>query len=151
MLDERPEILKADPGYRRRLFSFYLGAIALGFIAWRYLLPLCFSAFNHLRGPVYFIVAESAVILLLLVFIIPAVFLIRTGNKIIRSERFPFPGMKIMRDTKVVTGSRALFRGRLLRRLGYVSIGFAVAGSIAMHILFIYIRNSPVLSRLPLF
>jgi 4-amino-4-deoxy-L-arabinose transferase-like glycosyltransferase len=151
MLDEHPEIVKADPGYRRRLFSFYLTAIALGFIAWRFLLPPCIDAFDHLRRPAYFIIAESAVIVLLLVFIIPAVFLIQTGNKIIRSERFPFPGMKIMRDTKVVTGSRALFRGRFLKRLGYVSIGFAVAGSVAMHILFIYIRNSPVLSRMPLF
>jgi hypothetical protein len=151
MSAEQPEIIKADVSFRRRLFSSYLAALALGFIGWRYILPACLDAFNHASGPAYFVFAEFSVIIFLVLFAVPAVYLIRTGRKIIRSEQFPFPGMKVIRDTEIITGSRALFRGRLLVRLGYVSIGFSVAGSVAMHFLFLYIRNSPVLSRMPLF
>ena len=146
-----PEIIKADKSYRRMLFSSYLAGLALIFAAWRYLLPPCLDAFTHLKAPGYFFVAEFIVIVFLLLFAIPAVFLIRTGKKIIRSERFPFPGMKVIHDTKLITGARAVFRGKALVRLGYVSIGFAVAGSLAMHIIFMVIRATPILNIMPLF
>jgi hypothetical protein len=96
-------------------------------------------------------VAEIAVVLFLLLFIIPAIVLIRIGTKTVHSKRFPYPGMKVIHDAVVVTGRNAVFRGRALLILGYISIGMALLGSIAMHIMFIYIRSSPILSSFQLF
>jgi hypothetical protein len=145
------EIVRADAQYRRVLFTSYLVAVVVLLVIGKFVFPSCLRAFNHLSAAAYFAVAESAVILFLMLFIIPAAFLIRIGRKIVRFEKFPYPGMKVMRDTKVVTGRGALMRGRALIRLGYVSIGFAVAGSVAMHIILHVIRSSPILGSMPLF
>lgn len=46
--------------------------------------------------------------------LIGGVFVFRSGLNSIRTERFPPRGMWVLVDTRVVTGSRAVWRGRML-------------------------------------
>lgn len=46
-----------------------------------------------------------------------AVYLWSFGGRVLRARAFPPPGLRVTRDTPVITGERAIFRGRLLKML----------------------------------
>lgn len=46
-----------------------------------------------------------------------AVYLWSLGGRVVRAREFPPPGLRVIRDTSIVTGERAVFRGRLLKLL----------------------------------
>lgn len=51
----------------------------------------------------------------------------RVGVRTVHAEEFPPPGIRVVRDTPVVTGQPAMVRGRLLRVFALACIGGAVA------------------------
>ena len=55
-----------------------------------------------------------------------AVYLWALGGKVIRAREFPPPGLRVIRDTPIVTGERAVSRGRLLKVLA-LGCGIAAA------------------------
>jgi hypothetical protein len=55
-----------------------------------------------------------------------AVYLAILAARIIRSGQFPYPGMKLLRDTKIVRGTRALVRGWMLAFCALSFLGLAV-------------------------
>jgi hypothetical protein len=44
-----------------------------------------------------------------------AIYLWSFGAKIIRAQEFPPPGLRVVRDTPVVAGARAVLRGKILK------------------------------------
>lgn len=46
-----------------------------------------------------------------------AAYLWSLGGKVVRAREFPPPGLRVIRDTPIVTGERAVSRGRLLKVL----------------------------------
>ena len=46
-----------------------------------------------------------------------AAYLWSLGGKVVRAREFPPPGIRVIRDTPIVTGERAVSRGRLLKVL----------------------------------
>lgn len=75
----------------------------------------------------------SAVIAALIVLFAPiylaARYLFSLGSRIVHAERFPPPGEAVVRDTKIITGDAAIFRGRILQIL---SVTMAVLISVIM-------------------
>ena len=55
--------------------------------------------------------------LLLAPFLALAAYLWVLGGKVVRAREFPPPGLRVIRDTPIVTGERAVSRGRLLKVL----------------------------------
>ena len=51
----------------------------------------------------------------------------RTGLAVIRSGRFPAPSMKVLVDTPIIRGQKALMRGRGLQLLGVLLSSSAIA------------------------
>lgn len=49
-----------------------------------------------------------------------AVYLWLLGARAVRAREFPPPGLRVIRDTAIVTGERAVFRGRVLKGLAIV-------------------------------
>ena len=43
------------------------------------------------------------------------VYIWRTGQSVIKARRFPLPGVAVAVDTPVITGAKAVSRGRLLK------------------------------------
>lgn len=52
------------------------------------------------------------------------------GGRVVRAREFPPPGLRVIRDAPIVTGERAVFRGRLLKLLaiGCGTASIALAG-----------------------
>jgi hypothetical protein len=46
-----------------------------------------------------------------------AAYLWSLGGRVVRAREFPPPGLRVIRDTSIITGERAVSRGRLLKIL----------------------------------
>jgi hypothetical protein len=135
------EIFKADRRFRKKLFTVYAACILiLGLFVWL-CLPLLIKYLNACAIPKFLNLMEICVLAFLLFFIGPALFLINTGRKILLYKQVPYPGMKVIRDTKILSGKKAIFRGRLLVILGIFSIIMAIIGSIGSHYYFEKFRH----------
>ena len=51
---------------------------------------------------------------------VAAIFLWRHGTVIVASRRFPPPGQPVVRDTVIVAGRMAMYRGRTIQALALV-------------------------------
>jgi hypothetical protein len=145
-----PQIVKVDRQYRNRLLVAYLIAILAGYLLIKFAWPVAVHAFRQLNISSSFTVAEIVFAVFFLCFIGPALYLISIGKKIIKSGMHPFPGQKVLRDTIIVTGSKAMFRGKVLVRLGYTSIVMAILGCVWLHLVFMWIKHDPLMRMMPL-
>jgi hypothetical protein len=66
------------------------------------------------RVKLAFLVLATLLLAPLLAFAVYVWFL---GARVLRAREFPPPGFRVIRDTPVITGERAIFRGRLLKML----------------------------------
>ena len=130
------EVRRADATARR--------AVALVFVAGTCVGAFLLAAFTRYRGALSnWVLADpgSSAQWVKLVLLLPtalrlapllalAVYLWALGGKVVRAREFPPPGLWVIRDTPIVTGERAVPRGRLLRVLalgcGIASVALAV-------------------------
>ncbi len=136
-------IVRLDRGYRKRLFLWYAVGIMAGLLCLLAVRPAHRFIFSH-DIITAFRYLEGTAIVFLLLFAIPAVYLIRTGRKILRHGSFPYPGMKVIRDTIILEGAEARRRGKALIALGIFSIFMSVSGIILTHAMFERWKNDPI-------
>lgn len=131
------DIRRADPVARRQLVvvlvvGTFVGALLiLGFE--RYHIPLrdwilSEPGASAQRVKLVFL-ALAAVLIAPLLGV--AAYLWALGARILRAREFPPPGLRVIRDSAVITGERAISRGRLLKML---ALGCAIA-SVALGLL----------------
>jgi hypothetical protein len=129
-------MIPADQGYRKKVLVAcaiigLLGAIIIGVV-----LPLAKQYLQGFDLGTTLKVAKVATVALFLSIIPLALYLLLQGRKILQSERFPPPGAKVIRDTKLMKGNEARVRGRLLIFLSIVLIALALFGALYVpHIL----------------
>lgn len=126
---------KADPAARRKVALLLsvgacVGAVLI--VAFeRYRIPLSDWV---LAGPGASAQrARLALLLLAALLLAPllalAAYLWSLGARVVRAQEFPPPGLRVIRDTAVITGARAVSRGRLLKVLALsCAIACAVLG-----------------------
>jgi hypothetical protein len=120
------EILRADSEYRRKFVVkytiLYTAALAAGCLLIFWGRPWLKSYLEGLEpGAALHFINWSITGIFLSILPISA-FLFRFGQKIVRAERFPPPGTKVIRDTEVLRGGKAIARGRL-----FIGIALVVA------------------------
>jgi hypothetical protein len=125
------EVQKADPDARRRAALVLIFAAAIG--------GLLISAFEHFREPLReWLVSDPAetprrarlalsvsILVLSTPAIAFAIYLWLLGRKVLRAERFPPPGLRVIRDTPVIRGAAAVTRGHAVQIFA-VCLGVAV-------------------------
>ena len=147
----QPRIVRADARYRNSVFGLYFFLTVFFVIFFNATLPVLMQEFQNLDLHTSFLVGEITVIIFLFFFIAPASYLIFVGRQIKKFGRFPYPGMKVIRDTPVLSGKKAYFKANLLLYLGYCTCFCVIAGAISIHFIFQKIWISPLLSQLRLF
>lgn len=117
----RAEIQKADPVERRKLILVCFTAALAGAV----LLYACDMLFSRAAGDtetaihrVYILVGALYVPALAIIVLCKKIW--ETGRDTIGARRYPPPGMKVIRDTVVVTGAEAKRRGNLLQLFSIV-------------------------------
>jgi 4-amino-4-deoxy-L-arabinose transferase-like glycosyltransferase len=139
-------IVKADRNYRRKLFSGYLIVIILGILIWNFIRPPFLNILDNLPNKERVEIKEIIAHLFLLSFIPMAIYLITIGRRICRYNAMPYPGMKVIRDTVVVTGKKAIFRGKSLIILGIVVIILLITSMITTHVIILRFKQAPLFS-----
>jgi hypothetical protein len=134
-------ILKADKHYRTRLFTAYLTGIAVLSLCLSFGLPRYVAYLNKINIPNMLNLTEISVMVFLACFIVPAWYLIIVGRRIMVSKRAPYPGQKVIRNTKIIDGKKAVARGRILLLLGAFTIIILIAGAARSHYFFEKFRN----------
>jgi hypothetical protein len=114
------EIRRADPTARRAAALVLAVGTCVG--------ALLIAAFTRYRIPLTdWVLADGAQRVMLVLAILAAlgsapllalaVYLWSLGGKVVRAREFPPPGLRVLRDTPIITDERAVFRGRLLKLL----------------------------------
>ncbi len=117
------DIRKADPDFRRQIVLVLVVGTLVGA-----LLILGFEQYHIplrdwiLSEPGVLTKRVKVVFLLLAAFLIApllalAVYLWTFGGSVLRAREYPPPGLRVIRDTPVITGEGAVSRGRLLKVL----------------------------------
>ena len=141
MQETMQEIVKVDRQYRKKLFIAYLLGIVTISLSFGLGLRPFINYLNHLYFAPLMNVSEACVMLILLCIIGPSCFLIYVGRRIIGSQRIPYPGQKVIHDTKVIMGKKAVLRGRMLLYLGVAAIIISMAGAARSHYIFEKMRH----------
>ena len=123
------EIIRADRGYQLRwllalLVMAVLGAAALG---WGLPAGIAYLAAADVAQAMRAIAAVLAVLWLTLVPL--GAYLLFQARRILRAGRFPPANVRVIRDTRLLTGARARRRGYLMAVFGLAAIGFGIAGA----------------------
>jgi hypothetical protein len=145
------EIIKTDKHFRNRVIALYFTILAGGALFITQWMPRVLTMVSHLHQHSSIFIGETVVIGFLLCFIFPAVYLISIGRKIKLHGQFPYPGMKVMMDTPVISGKKAIAKANVLMYFGACAVVFSIAGSIHMYFVFQKIAHSALLMQLPLF
>lgn len=128
-----PEIVRADPALRRKALLILVGGALAGTAVIGFGLPalqawateqiaagrlgirrlICFG-----MGPVIVALASGV--------IASGLNMIHIGRRVLAAERFPPPGLRVLRDTPVIDGPRAVFLGRSQTFIGAMLLVCAV-------------------------
>ena len=142
------EIIKTDLSYRRKLFIAYLVAIGIGLALWRWGIPALTDYLDRLPNKERVETLELISHIFLFLFFPPAIYLIIIGRRICRYGVVPYPGMKVIRDTIVIKGKKALFRGRILVVLGITLMILALTSMAVTHLIIRKFKHHPLISPL---
>ncbi len=122
---ENVEIQPADPGARARALWTVAAVVVLGgFLALAAYereeeITLWFRAYAAR-------LVESPEILFLTVFVLAlplvgvAAYVFNFASRVVKAERIPFPGQKVIKDTPIITGRKAVKQGRAMQVMAII-------------------------------
>lgn len=126
------EIQKADHDARRRAFILVGIAAVIGMGAILLLESYKGEIEDYLERNVDYFLAHPEIpalgfcILILPIYIF-AIYLWRLGSSVVREQRFPPPGLRVIRDTPVLSGVAGVRRGRIMQGLALLLFSCGVA------------------------
>ena len=124
------EIIPADRTYRRTLILIGLVSVLVGVALLGWVLPRGLEYLESLEVQRALGLSKIALIVLFLSLVPLGAYLFVVGRKMIRYERFPLPGMKVIADTQVVEGEKVKFRGQVVVVLALVLILLGLFGAL---------------------
>ncbi len=146
----KPAIVKANRVTRNQLLIFGIAILLVGLIVAavlpRYLAHLV-DPVNANPDSVRHAVVSVLIFLAGTCAILPVVLgllLLHVGRKTFESRRYPYQGMELVRDTRVLTGAAARKRARLFLALGVLSL--TLAPMIGWHL---YSTATRIISLIP--
>ena len=128
------DIICADKDYRRkfirRTIIIYLLCLLIGATLILWGLPRAQEYVEGLDCKTAYLVIKIAIIFIFLSILPFAVYFLRFGQRIIESEQLPPPGTKVIRDTKVIRGDKAIARGRVVFFLSLLMVCLSLIGAL---------------------
>ena len=124
------EIIPANRTYRRTLILIGLGSVLVGVALLGWVLPRGQEYLESLEVQRALGLIKIALIVLFLSIVPLGAYLFVVGRKMMRYERFPLPGMKVIADTKVVEGKEVKFRGQVVVALALALILLGLLGAL---------------------
>lgn len=124
------EIVRADRSYRRQFFTWHAIFIALGAAVIVWGLPWFEEYLRHANPKIAAGILKGWFIFAFLSMIPTALYMLLLGRKVIKHERIPLPGAKVIIDTRPVVGQKARWRGQVLVGISLLLIGLGLSGAL---------------------
>lgn len=142
----QPEVQAADPAARKRAIWLVGAAVLLGLGLLGLDLYYQEQTENIFRAiALHFIDRPQMMFFALLVLVLPmvavSVYIFVQAARIVKSERMPYPGQKVIRDTAVLTGKEAVQRGRAIQFLAVFMTIFSLLVPFIPIIMMLYFKQ----------
>ncbi len=124
------EIIPADRTYRRMVLLIYFVLVFIGVVLIGWVLPWSQDYLEGLEAQNALGILKAALVVLFLSILPLAAYLFVVGRKMMKYERFPPPGMKVITDTKVVEGEKVKFQGQVVVVLSLVLTLLGLLGAL---------------------
>ncbi len=124
------EIVPADRTYRKTLLILYLVLVLAGGALIGWVLPWAEGYLEGLKATRALGAIKLALIVLFMSIVPLGAYLFTVGRKMIKYQRFPAPGMKVITDTQVVKGEKVKFQGQVVLGLSLVLIFLGLFGAL---------------------
>ena len=124
------QIVRDDKKYRKKALLFYILSVFLGLLLVGWVLPRGTEYLRKLDPDAALMIADTVLVLILLSVAPMGLYLLRLAGKILKEERFPPQGTKVLRDTLIVTGRKAAVRGYVLRVVSVILIVVGLFGAL---------------------
>ncbi|MGK7910413.1 MAG: hypothetical protein AB4050_02865 [Synechococcus sp.] len=123
-------IQKADPELRRTVLLGLVGVAVLGYVARQWGLPRVMEAISD-QAPAQAVRSLQAMAILAFAPMLPIAYCIhKLARRVKTSQRFPPPGMAVIRDTKILTGETAKHLGSKLMAFSLTFASVALFGAV---------------------
>ena len=123
-------IIPADKKYRNKMLRYlFFGLIAGGLVAGLFMPGLLETASKSGdKAKMIFHVMFAGLMVLFLMLFPLGLYLLALGKLTIATERFPPPGIRVIRDTVLIQGEEAIRRGRITVFSSFMLMGLALWG-----------------------
>jgi MFS family permease len=127
---EPPHIIPADRRLRAIVVAALVLSTAIGLVLIRWVLPWGFCHLARQEPRVVLRVVQAIIAVVLLSVVPLALYLYRLGWRAVRHRQIPPPGLRVIVNARVITGDRAVRRGRLAMILAIVLAVLALFGGL---------------------
>jgi hypothetical protein len=124
------EIVRADKSYRRKFFTWHAVFILFGAAVIMWGLPLLEEYLRQANPKTAAGILKGWFIFAFLSIIPIALYMLSVGRKVIKHERIPLPGAKVIVDTRPTVGQQARLRGRVLVGVSLLLIALGLSGAL---------------------
>jgi len=124
------EIVRADKSYRRKFFTWHAIFILFGAAVIVWGLPWLEEYLRQANPKTAAGILKGWFIFAFLSIIPIALYMLSLGRKVIKHERIPLPGAKVIIDTRPIVGKKAMVRGRGLVVVSLLLIALGLSGAL---------------------
>lgn len=124
------EIVRADKSYRRKFFTWHAIFILFGAVVIVWGLPLLEEYLRQAHPKTAAGILKGWFIFAFLSIIPIALYMLSLGRKVIKYERIPLPGAKVIIDTRPIVGQKARRRGQVLVGVSLLLVALGVSGAL---------------------
>ena len=122
--------VRADREYRRKIVVIYVFFVALGVTVLAWVLPRL-REYIESREPNEATAIMKVISALVFLSVLPVAFyLMAFRRKVMKSERFPPPGVRVIRNTALIEGKDARQRGRAIVVLAWALVLLGLFGTL---------------------
>jgi hypothetical protein len=137
----------ADPNARRKAILVVCVAALLGVCAGLIFNSLQDDLQPWLEGNLHLLLANTMIIFVFsLVVVLPilasGIYLLLLGTRSVRAQRFPPPGVAVVRDTPVLEGAAGIRRGRVIQILSLLLLCCAGAIPVVLWLIFRFLASA---------
>ncbi len=123
-------IARADRRYRRKVLAIVALIMVVGACLIGWIIPWSREYLLGLEPMAALIIVKVALGFMFLSLIPFGLLILALGRRVVKQERFPPPGMKVIKDTKLIEGAKARLQGRVLIAFSLILILFALFGAV---------------------
>lgn len=124
------EMIKADKRIRRLVVLAYIVAILVTMIVVVWILPWSEGKLEQTEPEAMLRIIRIVIVFIFLSIVPFGLYMFRLGWRIIKHKRMPPPGTKVIMDTKILEGSKAVTRGKIIIAFSFVLIIVGLYGGL---------------------